>query len=87
MLRKVPAEWPRTTNFNANLPVFRNLIKRRKLSGPNQVWVADITYIRTREAFMYLGLITDKWSRKIVGFHLGETLETKNALRALACSI
>lgn len=87
LVERKPAEWPRTTNFNANLPVFRNLIKRRKLSGPNQVWVADITYIRTREAFMYLGLITDKWSRKIVGFHLGETLETKNALRALAMAL
>jgi putative transposase len=82
-----PAEWPRTTNFNANLPVFRNLIQHCKLSGPNQVWVADITYIRTREAFMYLGLITDKWSRKIVGFHLGKTLETKDALKALAMAL
>jgi len=68
-----PSEWPKTTNFDANLPVFKNLIKRRKVSGPNQIWVADITYIRTQAAFMYLGLITDKWSRKIVGFHLGET--------------
>jgi len=87
LVERKPAEWPRTTNFNANLPVFGNLIKRRQLSGPNQVWVADITYIRTREAFLYLGLITDKWSRKIVGFHLGETLETKDALRALAMAL
>jgi len=87
LVERKPAEWPRTTNFDANLPVFRNLIKRRKLNGPNQVWVADITYIRTREAFMYLGLITDKWSRKIVGFHLGETLETKDALRALTMAL
>lgn len=87
LVERKPAEWPRTTNFNANLPVFRNLIRRRKLSGPNQVWVADITYIRTQEAFMYLGLITDKWSRKIVGFHLGETLETQDALRALAMAL
>jgi len=82
-----PSEWPKTTNFDANLPVFKNLIKRRKVSGPNQVWVADITYIRTQAAFMYLGLITDKWSRKIVGFHLGETLETRNALKALTMAL
>jgi putative transposase len=87
LVERKAAEWPRTTNFNAHLPVFRNLIKRGKLSGPNQVWVADITYVRTREAFMYLGLITDKWSRKIVGFHLGETLETKDALKALAMAL
>jgi putative transposase len=87
LVERKPAAWPRTTNFDANLPVFRNRIKRRKLSGPNQVWVADITYVRTREAFMYLGLITDKWSRKIVGFHLGETLEAQDALKALTMAL
>ena len=63
LVERKPSEWPRTTNFNPNLPVFKNLIKRCQLTGRNQVWVADITYIRTQEAFMYLGLITDKWSR------------------------
>lgn len=82
-----PAAWPRTTQFDANLPVFKNLIKRRKVTGRNQVWVADITYIRTREAFMYLGLITDKWSRKIVGFHLGETLAAGGVIKALAMAV
>lgn len=81
------SEWPKTTNVDPSLPVFRNLIKRRKVTGPNQVWVADITYIRTQEAFLYLGLITDQWSRKIVGRHLGETLETKHALKALAMAL
>lgn len=83
LVERKPSEWPKTTNFNPNLPVFKNLIKRSKLTSRNQVWVADITYIRTREGFMYLGLITDKWSRKIVGFHLGETLETGSSLKAL----
>jgi transposase InsO family protein len=87
LVQRKPSEWPRTTNFDANLPVFKNLIKKRRLTGRNQVWVADITYIRTREAFMYLGLITDKWSRKIVGFHLGETLEAGSALKALAMAV
>jgi transposase InsO family protein len=81
------SEWPKTTNFDPNLPVFRNLIRGCKLTGPNQVWVADITYIRTREAFLYLGLITDKWSRKIVGGHLGESLETRHVLKALAMAL
>jgi len=82
-----PSEWPRTTHFDATLPAFTNLIKGRKETGRNQVWVADITYIRTREAFMYLSLITDKWSRKIVGFHLGETLATQTVLKALAMAL
>lgn len=87
LVEKRRSEWPKTTNFDPNLPVFRNLIKRRKATGPNQVWVADITYIRTEEAFVYLGLITDQWSRKIVGRHLGESLETKHAMRALAMAL
>jgi transposase InsO family protein len=87
LVEKKPSAWPKTTNFNRNLPVFKNLIKGRELTGANQQWVADITYIRTQEGFMYLGLITDKWSRKIVGFHLGETLETEDSLKALAMAL
>lgn len=81
------SQWPKTTQVDPRLPVFKNLIKRLAPSGPNQVWVADITYIRTQQAFMYLGLITDRWSRKIVGYHLGETLETEQALKALAMAL
>jgi len=87
LVERKPAQWPRTTNFNANLPVFKNLIRGCKVSRPNQVWVADITYLRTQEAFMYLGLITDQWSRKIVGFHLGETLEAEHVLKALVMAL
>jgi putative transposase len=87
LVERKPSEWPKTTNFNPSLPVFKNLIKSCQVRGRNQVWVADITYIRTEEAFMYLGLITDKWSRKIVGYHLGETLETESPLKALAMAL
>jgi len=74
---------PRTTNSRHSLPVFRNLIADRELTAPNQVWVSDITYIRTDEGFLYLSLITDAWSRKIVGHHAGDTLETEGCLNAL----
>jgi transposase InsO family protein len=87
LVERKPSEWPRTTNFKANLPVFKNLIRHCKLQGPNQVWVADITYIRTRQRFLYLALVTDQWSRKIVGFHLGETLETTDSLKALTMAL
>jgi transposase InsO family protein len=87
LVERKPSPWPKTTQVDPNLPVFKNLIKRRPATGPNQVWVADITYVRTREAFMYLGLITDHWSRKIVGYHLGETLETEEVLKALAMAL
>jgi transposase InsO family protein len=87
LVARKPSEWPKTTQVDPNLPVFKNLIKRLAATGPNQVWVADITYIRTQEAFLYLGLITDRWSRKIVGYHLGETLETKQVLKALVMAL
>ena len=87
LVERRPSAWPKTTQFDPALPVFKNLIKRRPVTGRNQVWVADITYIRTREAFLYLSLITDKWSRKIVGYHLGETLETRGVLKALAMAL
>lgn len=75
--------WPKTTQFDAHLPVFSNRLREFTPTGPNQVWVADLTYIRTRAGFLYLALITDAWSRKIVGHHLGETLEAAEALQAL----
>lgn len=87
LVERKPSQWPKTTHFDASLPVFTNLIKGIQITGPNQALVADITYIRTMKGFMYLGLITDKWSRKIVGFHLGETLETETCLKALAMAL
>jgi transposase InsO family protein len=78
---------PRTTRFAPCLPVFRNLVAGRELTEPNQAWAADITYIHTDEGFLYLSLITDMWSRKIVGYHVGESLETECALSALAMAL
>ncbi len=78
---------PRTTRFEPSLPAFHNLAAGLELTGPNQAWAADITYIRTDEGFLYLSLITDMWSRKIVGFHVGDSLETEGALAALAMAL
>jgi len=78
---------PRTTNSAHSLPVFTNLIKDLELTGPNQVWISDITYIRTHEDFVYLSLITDKYSRKVVGYHVGRTLEAQDTLKALAMAL
>jgi len=74
---------PRTTNSRHNLPVFPNQFKDMELTAPNQAWVSDITYISTDQGYLYLSLITDAFSRKIVGFHGGDTLETKGCLKAL----
>jgi putative transposase len=74
---------PRTTNSRHSLPVFANLLKGRELNGPNEAWVSDLTYIRTEEGFMYAALITDAYSRKIVGAHIGESLESMGCQVAL----
>ena len=87
LVERKRSEWPKTTHFDANLPVFKNLIRRYKATEPNQVWVADITYIRTQQCFLYLSLVTDQWSRKIVGYYLGATLETTNSLKALQMAL
>lgn len=74
---------PRTTDSNHSLPVFRNELKDRELTAPNQAWLSDITYIRTDEGFLYLSLITDAYSRMIVGFNAGDNLETTGCIEAL----
>lgn len=83
LLEPVAAEYPRTTQSYHNLPVFRNLVKDLEVQSPNQVWVSDLTYLRTVEGFVYLALITDKYSRKIVGWHVGDNLEAVGCRRAL----
>jgi len=83
LLEVLPAQYPHTTQSCHNLPVFGNRIKGLEVTAPNQVWVSDITYLRTREEFVYLALITDKYSRKIVGWHVGDNLEAVGCVRAL----
>ena len=74
---------PRTTNSRHSLPVFGNLLAGKILGGPNEAWVSDLTYIRTDEGFLYAALITDAYSRKIVGAHIGDSLEAEGCLLAL----
>jgi len=81
------SEYPKTTSSYHCLPVFKNLIKDRAVSQPNEVWVGDLTYMRTAEGFLYLSLLTDKMSRKIVGYHCGDTLEAEGCLRALEMAL
>lgn len=83
LLKPQPARYPCTTNSQHNLPKFGNRIKGLALSAANRVWVSDITYLRTMEGFLYLSLITDKWSRKIVGYHCGDSLEALGCVKAL----
>jgi transposase InsO family protein len=72
-----------TTNSRHKLEVYLNLAARMKLTGVNQLWVADITYIRLHREFVYLAVILDAWSRKVVGWELGRTLGAELAIAAL----
>jgi transposase InsO family protein len=74
---------PRTTYSRHALPVFHNLLEDMEVGAPNEAWVSDLTYIRTEEGFLYAALITDAYSRKIVGYHIGESLEAEGCLKAL----
>ena len=73
----------RTTNSLHRFYKYKNIIKDVQVTRPNQVWVSDITYIRTIKGFCYLALITDMHSRKIVGYDLSDSLELNGCVRAL----
>lgn len=87
LVKRRARDYPKTTCSGHGLPVYPNLIQEREVSGPNEVWVGDLTYLRTREGFMYLSLLTDKASRKIVGYHCAENLETVGCLEALEMAL
>lgn len=72
----------KTTNSYHHFHKYGNLIKDLEITAPNQVWVSDITYIRTVKGFCYLALITDLYSRKIVGYDISDSLELAGCLRA-----
>jgi putative transposase len=74
---------PRTTNSNHFYRKYSNLIKDIELYSSGRLWVSDITYIRTDKGFVYLSLITDAYSKKIVGWCLWPNLSSEGALNAL----
>lgn len=63
--------------------IYLNLANRMRLSRPNQLWIGDITYIRLSREFVYLAVILDAFSRKVIGWSLARTLQNKLPLRAL----
>lgn len=82
--RKKHRRRPRTTDSRHAEPVAENLIAIRPApTGPNQSWLTDITYIETAEGWLYLAAILDLWSRRIVGWACGLTLQTSLVLAAL----
>jgi putative transposase len=87
LVERRSSDYPTTTSSYHCLPVFENLVKDLEVNQPNEVWVGDLTYVRTDEGYMYLALLTDKMSRKIVGYHCGDTLEAVGCVRALEMAL
>lgn len=77
----------RTTYFDQALPVYRNLLYEWTPTQPHQLWVADITFIDTDEGFVYLSLITDRVSRRIVGWNAADNGEAAECIKALRMAL
>lgn len=97
-IRRVMAKyelWPvyykkfkvQTTDSNHSEPIYPNLIQEMGLDNINQVWVADITYIRIETCFVYLAAIMDLYSRKVVGWAISKKIDQDLCLAALAMAI
>ena len=72
-----------TTDSRHGEPVYPNRLKDYELTGAHQAWVSDLTYLQTVEGTLYLSLVTDAYSRKIVGWNLSPHLDTRGCIRAL----
>lgn len=87
MLVKKKKNFTKTTNSFHRFHKHKNLIKGLDVTAPEQVWVSDITYIKTELGHEYLSLITDYYSKKIVGYYLADNLKTESSLKALEMAI
>jgi len=87
MLVKKKKNYMRTTNSYHRYYKHPNLIKDIAINRAEQVWVSDITYIRTNQGWLYLSLITDAYSKQIVGYQLSENLKAINCINALKTAI
>ena len=76
-----------TTDSRHTLPIYPNLAREMKPTAINQLWVADITYIRLRTEFVYLAVVLDAFSRRVIGWALGHTLEAELTVTALRMAL
>ena len=87
LLIRPKRNYKRTTNSQHRFKVHKNLIKDKGAKRPNEIFVSDITYVKTCENFCYLFLITDQYSRKIVGYDVSLSLGIEGALRSLEMAL
>lgn len=87
MLIKPKKQYHITTNSHHRFRKHKNLIENFNIQRPEQVWVSDITYIGTRKNPMYLFLVTDAYSKKIMGYNVSDTLASTGAILALKMAL
>lgn len=87
LLVKRKKKYAHTTDSFHRFRVYKNRLRDKELTGPNQAYVSDITYLRTKKGFVYLFLTTDAWSRMIVGWNLSESLSIEGGIKALKMAI
>jgi putative transposase len=87
MLIKPKRSYHITTNSHHRFRKHRNLIEHKTITRPEQVWVSDITYVGIRQNPMFLSLVTDAYSKKIVGYHLDNILQVKASLKAMQLAL
>ena len=84
---KIKGRYIATTNSKHNQPLYPNLIKEQTVTSINQVWCSDITYISILFSFVYLAVIIDIYSRRIVGYAIGKSLSPQLTIAALKMAI
>jgi putative transposase len=76
-----------TTDSNHNYPIFPDLANNMTPDGPNQLWVADITYVAIATGFVYLAAILDAWSRRVVGYAISRSIDARLVVAALKAAV
>jgi transposase InsO family protein len=87
LLVKKQKKYARTTQSSHRFKIYKNLCKGWRPTGSNQLWVGDITYIRVRTGFVYLSLLTDGYSRKIIGWNLSKSLGIEGAMETARMAV
>ena len=87
LLCRARHKWTATTDSSHRLPVYDNLVRGLPVTGIDQVWLADITYIRIDRGFVYLAAILDAFSRKVIGYAISDSLDGSITLKALKMAI
>jgi len=87
LLAMQPKQFVTTTDSSHNLEIYLNLARRMKLTAVDQLWIADITYLRLKEEFVYLAVVLDSFLHKVVGWKLDRTLASRLATEALEMAL